>query len=391
MKFLIIVLSIYDMIQKSSSIYCLTPPPGIDILQKGIDITIFDLLPEEMSKPIGIKRNIFDFTCDENKKWKNENQKEFDLPDQVESIVHIPVGITNVKTEIQTSFSETKKSRALNVELTYEDGQFSNSLSSKKNMREINDHNKTLSIVSAHVSATKVDLIPYLNIKAGTYMKEFINKYLQNNYTENPSKYQEFFDTFGTHYFSSARFGGIIKVEIFTESEYVSKSTQSYLETQAKASYMAILSAKGGHTSDDTKVDNTYESKSTASAFYYGGDTRFLKSQNDTNKWIDSISKEPWIFGGHLIPIMNFLPNGTNRDAFNTAYAVKLDKAFLDELSLSLTYLKKNSANNSEMIANLTREVETLKNEVIPSHSEVKKLGDTIDKLWGPKIVIKKN
>jgi hypothetical protein len=222
-------------------------------------------------------------------------------------------------------------------------------------------------------------------------MKEFIDKYLQHNYTENPSKYQEFFDTFGTHYFSSARFGGIIKVEIFTESEYVSKSTQSYLETQAKASYMAILSAKGGHTSDDTKVDNTYESKSTASAFYYGGDTRFLKNQNDTNKWIDSISKEPWIFGGHLIPIMNFLPNVTNRDAFNTAYAVKLDKAFLDELSLSLTYLKKNSAINSELIANLTREVEILKKEVIPTHSEVKKLGDTIDKLWGPKIVIKKN
>jgi hypothetical protein len=75
----------------------------------------------------------------------------------------------------------------------------------------------------------------------------------------------------------------------------------------------------------------------------------------------------------------------------NTAYAVKLDKAFLDELSSSLEYLKKNPAINSELISNITIDVAKPKNEVIPSHSEVKLLGETIDKLFGPKIVIKKN
>jgi hypothetical protein len=45
-------------------------------------------------------------------------------------------------------------------------------------------------------------------------MKELIDKFLPNNYNENPTKYQEFLSTFGTHYFTTARFGGIFKVDI---------------------------------------------------------------------------------------------------------------------------------------------------------------------------------
>jgi hypothetical protein len=182
-----------------------------------------------------------------------------------------------------------------------------------------------------------------------------------------------------------------MKVEIITESEYVSKSSLSYLENQAKATYMEKLSLNGGQTSGDTNVDNNYKSKSQTSVHYYGGKSGLISNRSDFQNWVNSIEENPWIFGGKLTPIMNFLPNVTNRAALKTAYQVKLDKAFLDELSMSLTYLKKNPAIDSEMITNLSREVETLKKEVIPSHLAVKKLGDTIEKLCDTKLVAGKN
>jgi hypothetical protein len=121
MKLFLIALSLYSII---NACYAATPcaslPPGLEKLRHGIDLVTFDMFPEDVTAEPGFAGSIFDFTCDEKKKWANPAipANQYDLPDQIESITHLPGGIMDNRVTVMSSYSDRQKSHSNNVGLT---------------------------------------------------------------------------------------------------------------------------------------------------------------------------------------------------------------------------------------------------------------------------------
>jgi hypothetical protein len=82
-----------------------------------------------------------------------------------------------------------------------------------------------------------------------------------------------------------------------------------------------------------------------------------------------------------LEPILSLLPNGLKKNAVNTAIPVKLDYAYLDELSRSLQFLKiyPKSHINFTLVDNYITQINAERVKPIPPHDRVVQLGTTIE------------
>jgi len=91
--------------------------------------------------------------------------------------------------------------------------------------------------VSAFVSAIRVDMSPYYEITPNQEFEDFVEKQLPDTIAANPAKYQEFVDTFGTHYFDSAFFGGFVQQSIELSSNLNLKMSEKDIKGIQKSIY----------------------------------------------------------------------------------------------------------------------------------------------------------
>jgi hypothetical protein len=154
---------------------------------------------------------------------------------------------------------------------------------------------------------------------------------------------------------------------------YASTMTAQNMEFQASLSYLEKLSLSGGHSKGSQSVDTNFKQNSLVKEVYYGGNANLITGSNGFQNWCDSAQRNPWIFGGQLTSILNIIPEGPKKIALNTAYNVKLDFAYLDELSLSLRLLKRNPAIDMAIANNLVNQIGALRGQVILSHAAVEK------------------
>jgi hypothetical protein len=379
MNIALIVVSLFSIIELSQSGPCAQLPPDLEKLTHGIDVTRFDLFPPDFTGDNGYGKPIFGFTCDKAKKWQNSYTNEtFDLPDQIESIAIIPGGVLNKETEISVNYQDSVRStgQKLGISLL---GMFSLSRSHQKIMEKITTHHEVLTTVHSHVSAHAVEMSSFWKEMAGATMKGFMD-HLPDTYAADANAYQKFVNEFGTHYFQIARFGGVIRVESDTTKNYALEHTAKTIELQAGIAYMNILGAEGGHTQDQQPQDAAYHANTTTQAFYYGGTSNPNKHGASLfQSWVVSAEKDPWIFGGQMESILNFLPNGPKKTAVQTAIAVKLDWAYLDELAHSLNILKLNPLVNQVGANNLLKQVKAERVKPIPPHDGVVILGQEVE------------
>jgi hypothetical protein len=379
MKIVLIVVSLFSIIELCQSGPCAQLPPGLEKLTHGIDVTRFDLFPPDFTGDNGYGKPLFGFTCDKEKKWQNSYLNEtFDLPDQIESIVMIPGGILDKETEISINYQDAVRStgQKLGISLL---GMFSFSRSHQKIMEKMTAHQKLLITMHSHVSAYAVEMSPFWKEMAGATMKGFMD-HLPDTYAADANAYQKFVSEFGTHYLQIARFGGVMRVESDTTKDYALSHTAKTIELQAGIAYMNILGAEGGHTQGQQPQDAVYHTNTVTQAFYYGGTADPTKHGASVfQNWIVSAEKDPWIFGGQMESIVNFLPNGPKKTAVQTAIAVKLDWAYLDELTHSLNILKLNPLVNQEGANDLLEQVKAERVKPIPPHDGVVILGQEVE------------
>ncbi len=63
---------------------CHLLPPAFERLRHGVDVETFDMFPPDLAAPEGFVKPIFDFTCNQKKKWTDANTNTaYGLPDQV--------------------------------------------------------------------------------------------------------------------------------------------------------------------------------------------------------------------------------------------------------------------------------------------------------------------
>jgi len=208
---------------------------------------------------------------------------------------------------------------------------------------------------------------------AGIAMKMFYDQLLPNNYLENPAKYQEFLATFGTHFFQTATFGGTFRVGTQQTRDYALKHTTEELKTQLNILFMN-QTGQGKQIPEKTFLDKIEIN-------WYGGNADLSPGKLNFSHWSSSVSSYPWLIAGHLEPIASLLPNGLKKNAINTAIGVKLDYAYLDELSRSLQILKKypKSPINFPLVNNYITQINAERVKPIPPHDRVLQLGAAIE------------
>jgi hypothetical protein len=378
MKRLLAVLSLYSIINLSYSGPCAQLPPGLDRLSHGIDVTRFDLYPPDLTGDNGYGKTIFDFTCNKGKKWQNPYTNQiFDQPDQIESIVNLPGGVMDYETEISITYEERARARSKKCGLNIL-GIFSFSRSHAKSMEQITAHQKVLTSCHAHVSAYAVELAPSWKEIAGATMKGYMD-HLPDTYLANPAAYQDFVNKFGTHYFQLARYGGVMNVESETTMDYAVSHSAQTMAIQAGISYFNTVGITGGHTQGKQAQDKVYAENTVTQANYYGGTANPSAGIAGFQNWMSSAQKDPWLFGGQMESIQNFVPEGPKKAALGTAIAVKLDWAYLDELSHSLQILKTNPYINQAGANNFVAQVNAERVKPIPPHDRVVQLGQQVE------------
>ncbi|CAG2122933.1 unnamed protein product, partial [Medioppia subpectinata] len=178
----------------------------------------------------------------------------FDIPDQVDTINTLPGGVINTKASIIETSDDYKKSKAFDLGLdanTVAYGAYAISGGYKKAQEELVNSTKSIVEVSAFVSAIRVDMSPYYEITPNKEFTDFVENILPETYAANPAKYQEFVDTFGTHYFDSAFFGGYVQQSIELTSNLNLKMSEKDIKVNAEASFLTVVKIKGGYDGED--------------------------------------------------------------------------------------------------------------------------------------------
>jgi hypothetical protein len=219
-----------------------------------------------------------------------------------------------------------------------------------------------------------MDLNPYYELKADPYFTEFVEKFLPEKYETNPAKYQEFVDTFGTHYFDSGFFGGFLQQTIEMNSYMNLKMSEQEIKVNAEASFLTLVKLNGGYSGENKKVSEEFVKNTQTDASYYGGKSNLMKAGGWADWW-ETVPRDPWLFGGNLKPIENLI-NGTKKAQVSEAVRIKLDKAFLNDMKNSLILFSKYAKVSVENELNMIEKV--LVNS-IPSHDEVMKVKGIVD------------
>ncbi|CAG0897906.1 unnamed protein product [Darwinula stevensoni] len=240
-----------------SSKRCDSLVPWLRKMARGVDIARMDLLPLDFTGPDGFKRPLFDFTC-ERGSTIIVNNTEFQLPDQVWEVTRIPGGWLSPSVQLFKSYQDVRRSMALQVEYEPESSDlfklaFSASRSYERMQHIIANKSHYIKEVSSFETAFQVDLIPSWVLHLSRLTAVFVDSRLPKSFTEDPGAYEEFIANFGTHYFKSAKFGGLIKLLLETHSDYFENKSDEEMKAQALAFFLKILPWKISQSDSDAQ------------------------------------------------------------------------------------------------------------------------------------------
>ncbi len=404
MKFSLVCLALFQGWMAMAGKPCAQLPPGLERMSRGVDITSLDLFPTDLSLASGFRQSLFDFTCDSGATWSHPSQSGFSfaVPDQVAAVNTLPGGALNDKLTVHKQLNSYKKALSVQVGLdvnTVVYGDYSLSVGYKNAQEQILEsnatiydvsacggffklkkYNQTLSFikVSAYVSAVQMDFKPFVTLKPNNAFVHFLAK-LPATYSANPAVYQEFLDTFGTHYFESGIFGGYLRQETIVEDRYRYETNDRDITTNVQAKYQVMVSAKVGvDTSKNTK-SVTFDRSTRTSRYYYGGKTNLVNemSAEQFAKWQETVSHDPWLFGGLIKPIENLIDNEAVKGQIKTAVHVKLTKAYLQELKQTLVLISRQVPQTSAQ----SGKINELLGQPIPNQAEVLKVAEQVKTL----------
>ncbi|RWS00194.1 perivitellin-2 67 kDa subunit-like protein, partial [Dinothrombium tinctorium] len=381
MKTILFLLLFCVAVHRCLSATCSNVIPGLVKLSRGVDITKLDLTPLDTTEDDGFDRRIFDFTCNKKAMWTSPYNPgvAYDLPDQVETANSIPGGVLDASVKIHTSFNDVKRSMSSKAGVSFLKGMFSLSGSYKRFEHSIANNSRRIAEVEAFFSAIQLDFLPFWDLSLSNSALNYINKVLPVNYESDPSKFNDFIKYFGTHYFSTGKFGGLFRVSILMESSLLQTMSSRDIEANAKGSFFKILKAKGGYSGSMTSVSEQFSSKTQIAARFYGGNANLL-DVDSWNNWWSSVPSNPWLFAGKLEPIINLIPDGPKKEAMKVAFNVYLDKAYLTEIQrLLYSFLNKGKVGEERALQFLNR-ANALISQLIPDHNAVEALGSEVEK-----------
>lgn len=161
---------------------------------------------------------------------------------------------------------------------------------------------------------------------------------LPAKYEEAPRKFDNLLDTFGTHFFQRAKFGGYLCKRTMIENSVLYASTEHAIQADLEAGFMKLVTGSLGVGANRTSLSKEFNLRKVKDFYYYGGryDLSWAKESGNLQEWQRSVSKNPWLNGGQLVPIETLIQNATLQREVQKAVMVKLTRAALQDLRESL-------------------------------------------------------
>ncbi|XP_059146764.1 perivitellin-2 67 kDa subunit-like [Physella acuta] len=358
---------------------CTNLPPGLSKITKGVDISKFEFFPLDIAHDDGLLSPIFQLTCDQEKQWLSPKGVTYDMPDQIWQINSDPGGYMSSEVTSYTSYTEVRESMSSNAGLDVNIGEFAFSASSSyKTMQSyITNDSRYLTDVTSFVGVTYMNVNPPENLTLDNFPETYIDTTLTGTYESNPSAYNKFIEVYGTHYFSTGKFGGYIRMLFETTKEYFLNKTEDNIETNAKASFNKAFSASAGGSNSNVNVDETFNSNTKQISRYYGGDQNLQQNADGFSQWQPTVENDPWLCSGKLKPISDLMKNETKKTSMETAVKNYLIRSYLGELE-SLIYAARMKSDNS-IISTFLGRLNDFKNSKEVSESAVVALSSDIE------------
>lgn len=352
--------------------------PGLHKLRSGVDITKLDLLPLKFNSDAGFKYPVIDFNCADGK-TQYIGETMYNVPDEIFIVTPLYKGLLNAQVNIVKKSSDVLKMMSANIGFdTVIKGLFSASASYKKMTSSFYNESRYVEHVVAHQSVSRVSLIPKFILKLGKYAQLYVDKFLPSKFESDPQKYFEFITTFGTHYFSTVNYGGSLQLYLETMKSYYQGKSDKDVQAEASATFYKILKGMGGTSWSVKKVDTKFTASSNQIIRYYGGDTNLLAS-GGIAKWQPTVAKNPWVFGGQLVPLGDLITDSSKRESMKKATQIYIDLAYLDSLIDFLHWTSNKYSSSTQQISNYQQQVNALKNDKANDHEAVIKLGNKIE------------
>ncbi|VDI69376.1 Hypothetical predicted protein [Mytilus galloprovincialis] len=92
--------------------------------------------------------------------------------------------------------------------------------------------------------------MPDWALEFGRVAKMYLERFLPQTFDSSTyPKYMKFIKTFGTHYFSQGKFGGLLRLVLKTDQSYYKGRTDTQVKVQASATFFNIIKLGGGWSS----------------------------------------------------------------------------------------------------------------------------------------------
>eukprot|EP01084_Bolivina_argentea_P175932 304550_1 len=315
--FTLLLVTAYLEISFGADVSCDNLWAAMNVMQNGIDLVTFDLFGEH---PGWSTLPLLKYTCNKGLPWTNPiNNVKYDLPDQfAQAPISIPYDVT-VATEHQTTKTRDEK-RYMSGSITdsYLFGMFSKTKTLSSSYRVITADTRIWGTLNSSVSSFRVNFVPYeiapnliqLSDNAANYIYTTIQNKAPTFNESTIDLYEQFFEYFGTHFFSEAFTGGVFHLRYETDKYLLYEMTAEQISEQGQASFFNFLLKKGAVSGGQKQIDARFSAMTTIYEICYGGS--FCPSSSSTyDEWQISVASTPWIVSGSFIPMDILIYNNT--------------------------------------------------------------------------------
>lgn len=161
---------------------------------------------------------------------------------------------------------------------------------------------------------------------------------LPATYEAAPEKYEQFLDTFGTHFFESAKFGGYLCLNMDIANNYFYATAKGEIHSNMQLNLLAIAGGYMNSSANASLISEKFKNNTRKRFYRYGGgfNTGEVENHENMRNWHNTVLHDPWLFGGKLSPIESLITNETLQQEMKKAVSFKRARVFVNDLKATL-------------------------------------------------------
>lgn len=283
--------------------------PGIDAVGIGFDAVPWD------SRSVG--RPVVSITYNDGKHWVDPfgNRTAYAVPDQA-----TVTGATTSDQEhdVFRTVSEMVKQQSSWARVDAKGGFFSASATTKWGNKAMQDKMAMTALSRVKVTIRIVTLDTVTNLQPHP---KFIKDMAALPIVYDNATYREFIGNYGTHYVSSAEFGGEGRMKTVIANAYASQSNDIQVAAQVQISWN-IFGGGGGGGTDKQVHDENWSASAQSETYTIGGDPAIgsFNSTDEWTRWAKSVETQ-------APAITQFYPKPVSALVNNTTIKANIDQA----------------------------------------------------------------